>query len=299
MLSRRQLLHWAAMPLLPVTLWPGKSGEVSLSIGNYGMPMLPVDRALETIREIGYDGAELCLMAGWPSEPAKLDAAARRRIRQQGLPIPSMIENLNLLVSDAEHASTLNRIRVAAALAHDVSPKRPPRLQSVLGGKPSEWEQVKHRMAARLADWARVARENRIELAVKSHIGSASDTPQKLIWLLDQVNSPGLSAIYDYSHFQLLDLDLQASLETLLPRSSFVTVKDGQLVDGKPQFLLPGTGTIDYAKYFALLKTKGYRGWMLVEISRQLQTSPGFDAIGAARKSYENLSPRLRAAGLR
>ena len=304
MLSRRQLLHWATMPLLPGPLLPGplspgKSSPVSLSIGNYGMPMMPVDRALAIIREIGYDGAELCLMAGWPSEPAKLDAAARRLIRRQGLPIPSMIENLNLLVSDAEHASTLNRIRVAAALAHDVSPKRPPRLQSVLGGKPSEWEQVKHRMAARLADWARVAHENRIELAVKSHIGSASDTPQKLIWLLDQVNSPSLSAIYDYSHFQLLDLDLQASLETLLPRSAFITVKDGRLVDGKPQFLLPGDGTIDYAKYFALLKTKGYRGWMLVEISRQLQTSPGFDAIGAARKSYENLSPRLRAAGLR
>ena len=94
-------------------------------------------------------------MAGWPSEPAKLDAAARRRIRQQGLPIPSMIENLNLLVSDADHASTLNRIRIAAALAHDVSPKKPPRLQSVLGGKPAEWEQVKHQMARRLADWAR------------------------------------------------------------------------------------------------------------------------------------------------
>ena len=44
------------------------------------MPMLAVDRALATIREIGYDGAELCLMAAWPSEPAKLDAATRKRI---------------------------------------------------------------------------------------------------------------------------------------------------------------------------------------------------------------------------
>ena len=292
--SRRELLPWAAMPL-----WPAKIGPVSLSIGNYGMPMLPVDRALEIIRGIGYDGAELCLMAGWPSEPAKLDAAARMRLRQQALPIPSMIENLNLLVSDGDHALMLDRIRLAAALAHDLAPKRPPRLQSVLGGKPGEWEQVKHRMAARLADWARVARENRIELAVKSHIGSAPDTPQKLIWLLDQIKSQNLSAIYDYSHFQLLGLDLQTSLRTLLPRSSFITVKDGRLVDGKPQFLLPGDGTIDYANYFSLLRAQHYRGWMLVEISRQLQTAPGFDAIGAARRSYENLSPLLRAAGLR
>lgn len=60
-----------------------------------------------------------------------------------------------------------------------------------------------------------------------------------------------------------------------------------------------GDGTIDYAQYFALLKTKAYRGWILVEISRQLQTAPGFDATGAARRSYQNLAPRLRAAGLR
>jgi inosose dehydratase len=280
-------------------LLAGKGGDVKLYVGNYGMQTLEVDRALAAIREIGYDGAELCLMTGWPSEPAKLDAAARRRIRRQPLPIPSMIENFNTLVSEADHAQTLDRIRAAATLAHDVSPKRPPMLQTVLGGKPTEWEQVKAKMATRLADWARVAQENGIQLAVKSHIGSASDTPEKLVWLLDQVKSPALSGIYDYGHFELLKIDLEASLNTLLPRSSFITVKDGRLVDGKAQFLLPGDGTIDYAKYCSLLKAKRYRGWMLVEISRQLQTVAGYDALEAARKSYENLAPKLKAAGLR
>ncbi len=293
-MRRRSLL-----PLLMSPLLAAKSSAVKLYVGNYGMQGLEVDRALASIREIGYDGAELCLMAGWPSEPAKLDAAARRRIRQQPLPIPSMIENFNTLVPDAEHAKLLDRIRVAAALAHDVSPKRPPLLQTVLGGKPQEWEQVKAKMASRLGEWAKVAQENGIGLAVKSHVGSASDTPEKLVWLLDQVKNPALSGIYDYGHFELLHIDLEASLHTLLPRSSFITVKDGRMVDGKAQFLLPGDGTIDYAKYCSLLKARRYRGWMLVEISRQLQTVAGYDAIGAARKSYANLAPRLKAAGLR
>ena len=276
-----------------------KPKAIQLSLGTYGMQSIAVDRALASIREIGYDGAELCLMAGWPSEPAQLDPAARRRIRQQSLPIPSLIENFNLLVNEADHARTLDRIRVAAALAHDVAPSHPPLLQTVLGGKPTEWEQVKGRMATRLADWARVAGENHLKLAVKSHIGSASDTPEKLIWLLDQVRHPALSGIYDYSHFQLLGLGLQPTLETLLPRSAFLTVKDGRLVDGKPQFLLPGEGTVDYPTYFSLLRAKHYRGWMLVEISRQLQTQLGYDALAAARKSYRNLAPLLRDAGLR
>ncbi len=293
-MRRRTLLS-----VLPAGLIAAPKPAVRLYVGNYGMQPLEPDRALAAIREIGYDGAELCLMPGWPTEPAKLDAAARRRIRQQPLPIPSMIENFNLLVSDADHAKTLDRIRTAAKLAHDVSPKQLPLLQSVLGGKPSEWEQVKSKMASRLADWGRVAQEVGLKLAVKSHVGSASDTPEKLIWLLDQVKSPALTAIYDYGHFELLKLDLKTSLETLLPRTSFLTVKDGRLVDGKTQFLLPGDGTIDYAQYCSLLKQHRYRGWMLVEISRQLQTAPGYDPIAAARKSYENMAAPLRRAGLR
>jgi inosose dehydratase len=294
MLRRRDWLAAAAAPLMAA-----RRGPVRLHVGNYGMQSLPVDTALAEIRRLGYDGAELCLMSGWPSEPNLLDTAARRRIRECGFPIPTMIENFNTLVPDADHTRTLDRIRAAAALAHDITPKQPPILQTVLGGKPDEWDQVKDRMARRLDDWARVARENHLPLAVKSHIGSASNTPEKLIWLLDQVKNPSLSAIYDYGHFQLLNLDLKTTIETLLPRCSFLTVKDGRMVDGSPRFLLPGDGTIDYRQYFSILKAHRYRGWMLVEISRQLQTQPGYDPIAAARKSYANLAPLLLRAGLR
>lgn len=71
------------------------------------------------------------------------------------------------------------------------------------------------------------------------------------------------------------------------------------MVVGKAPFLLPGDGTADYAKYCSLLAAKHCLGWMLVEISRQLQPAPGYDALAAARKSYTNLTPRLKAAGLR
>ena len=263
------------------------------------MQSLPVDQAIQEIRRIGYDGAELCLMAGWPSEPAKLDAAARKRIRKTGFPIPSLIENFNLLVSPEAHRATLERIRVAAALAHDIAPKFPPVLQSVLGGKPSEWEQVKGRMAERFADWAKTAAASGILLTVKSHVGSASDTPEKLIWLLDQVRSPALKGIYDYGHFELLGFDLEKSLELLLPHCQFVTVKDGKRVNGAPQFLLPGEGTIDYKRYCAKLRDMHWSGWMLVEISRQLQTVPGYDPLRAAQKSYSHLAPILKQSGLR
>lgn len=295
MIRRRDLLSLAA----PAALRAASTGDVRLHASTYAMQKLDVDAAILQLRKIGYDGVELCLMPGWPSEPEKFDSAARGRVRASGFPIPTLIEGFNTLVDNAAHARTLDRIRAAAALAHDIAPGNPPILQTVLGGRPPEWEQVKEQMASLLADWAKVAGENRIPLAVKSHIGSASNTPEKLIWLLDRVKNPSLSGIYDYSHFQLLNLDLKTTLESLLPRSSFLTIKDGRMVNEAAQFLLPGEGTIDYRRYFSILKSKRYRGWMLVEISRQLQTQPGYDGVEACRKAYMNIAPLLQKAGLR
>ncbi|MBS1825799.1 MAG: sugar phosphate isomerase/epimerase [Acidobacteria bacterium] len=293
------MIRRSFLSLLPVAAMSAPPPRIRLSIGTYGMQMLAVDRALDLIRKTGYDGAELCLMPGWPSEPAKLDTAARRRIGALHFPIPTLIENFNLLVSDEAHRATLDRIRAAAALAHDISPQSPPILQTVLGGKPEEWRTVNKRMAARLAEWARVAEDNHIQIAVKSHFGSAANDVGRLLHLIGQVSSPALGGIYDYSHFQLMDIDLRESLLQLLPHSLFITVKDGRLVDGKPQFLLPGEGTIDYDTYFRILRERNYSGWMLVEISRQLQTKPGYDPVHAAQQSYRFLSAKLRVAGLR
>lgn len=276
-----------------------KAPALRLQIGNYGMQPMSVDDALRSIREIGYDGAELCCMPQWPSEPKRLDATARRRIREFGMPIPSLIESFNLLAPDSDLATVPSRIRAAAALAHDIAPQHPPLLQTVLGGKPGDFEKVRDTMAARLTEWTAVAADAGIRLAVKAHAMNACDTPERLLWLLDKVNRPALTAIYDYGHFQLAGLSIEESMEMLLPRSAFITVKDSKVVNGKPQFLLPGDGTIDYTRYFTKVKQMGWTGWVLVEVTRQLQTLPGYDPVQAASHSYATLAPILKKLGLR
>jgi hypothetical protein len=47
------------------------------------------------------------------------------------------------------------------------------------------------------------------------------------------------------------------------------------------------------------VREMGWRGWALVEVSRQLQTQPGYDAAVAARHSYAAVAPVLRQLGLR
>ena len=64
-----------------------------------------------------------------------------------------------------------------------------------MGGKPAEWEQVKARFAARLADWARVAAEGKLTLCIKPHVGSAAHLPEHALWLLDQVKNPAVGLV--------------------------------------------------------------------------------------------------------
>ena len=272
---------------------------IRLHTGNYGLQSIAVDEALATVRRIGYDGFGLCAILGWPSEPKMLAESDRRRIRESGFPIPTILDSYNLLASDAAHRSALDRLRAAAELAHDVAPGNPPLVQTVLGGATSDWPAQRDRMAVRLEEWGRVAAANRIRLAVKAHAMQAADTPGKLVWLLDKVKHPAITAIYDYGHFQLAGLGIEETMRQLLPRSAFLTVKDSKLVEGKPRFLLPGDGTVDYGQYFKTVRRMNWQGWVLVEITRQLQTQPGYDGLRAAERSYRHMAAALRNAGLR
>ena len=54
-----------------------------------------------------------------------------------------------------------------------------------LGGKPAEWEQVKDKMATQLRAWAETAAAAKIVIAIKAHIMSAVQNPERILWGTD------------------------------------------------------------------------------------------------------------------
>ena len=274
-----------------------------LGFSLYGMKSLPLDDALKTCAEIGYDNAELCLLEGYATEPKLLAPADRTRLREtlaaNKLRVSGLMENFSLLADDTKQAQQLDRIKAAAQLAHDISPDSPPPLETVLGGKPAEWDQVKDKMATSLRAWAEAASAAKIVIAIKAHIMSAVQNPERALWLLRAADSPAIQLAYDYSHFQLQNLALDESLTAMLPHTRFIHVKDGRLTaDGKVEFLLPGEGTTDYGAYFKKLHALGYRGDVVVEVSGMVFKQPGYDPIAAARTSFAALATGVEKAGL-
>ena len=268
---------------------------MSLGFSLYGMKSLPIADALKTCAEIGYDNVELTLGGGYPTEPKLLAPADRKNLREllakHRLTVSGLMDNMSLALDDAAHAKNLERIKVAAQLAHELAPDKPPILESVLGGKPDQWDALKDRMAERVRDWAKAAAAGRLTLCLKPHVGSAVNSPERLLWLHKQAASPFIKLCYDFSHFEVQGMGLEETIKPLITETRFIHVKDTAGDAKKVQFLLPGEGRTDYVKFAALLNSLGWSGPVVVEVSGQIHGRPGYDPVAAAKKSFAALAP--------
>ncbi|HEY2414457.1 MAG TPA: sugar phosphate isomerase/epimerase [Pirellulaceae bacterium] len=282
---------------------------MGLGFSLYGMKSLTIDDALSALAEIGYDCTELPVMRDWPADSARITAEQVTRYRDmlaaRRLRLTSLMENLPALGSDDAHRANLDRLKRAGTIARELAPKgaQPPLIETIMGGKAGDFESVKDKLIDRLRDYAKVMAAAEVKLAVKAHIGNATQRPDQLLWLLDQVSSPWLVPAYDYSHFELQNLDMKETVDRLIPRSLFIHVKDTEPparenVTAKRGFLLPGEGTTDYPRLLKFIQAAGYHGDIIVEVSSQLSNKPDYNPLTAARKCYNHLSAAFKAAGI-
>ena len=286
----------------------GSSSTIGLGLGNYGLKTYPTTEAIRFIASVGYDSVELTMMDGYTTEASRVPPQERRNLRtllgELGLALPSLLEQIPILGSAADHQTHLERIKRDAQFGHDVNAGVGgvrPCVQTHLGGRSADWEKQKALVVDRLGNWASTGREMEIVVAFKGHNLNLNDTAEKTLWLIQQVNSPWLRVLYDYSHYQAVDESLTRTMELLLPHTAMISIKDCRKYQDKPGFerLLPGDGTIDYTDYYSRLVKFGYAGHTVVEISGQISSSPGYDAAASARRCYSNVALKMAAAGVR
>jgi sugar phosphate isomerase/epimerase len=279
-----------------------QSRKPLLGFSYYGMRTIPVRQAIGHIAKIGYKAVEITLMPTWETEPKLLSKTDRAEIRKQigdlGLVLASVQESLQLMDPNTlgnpnySKPEKLERLRAAAAMAHELSPGAPALIETPVGGQTAAWEERKREMADELGTWAKTLEPLKTVLAIKGFVGSVVDRPDRVEWLLDQVKSPWIRGGYDYSHFKLLGLGMRETMLELARRAVFIHVKDSVGNAEKFRFLLPGdSGEINYKEYAETLGEVGYHGPVVVEVSIHVSGQPGYDAVAAAKHSWDNLSP--------
>lgn len=305
-LDRREMLRVSAAAAVSLAVARSLRGKepplltgCTLGFSTYGMKTLKTEQALRAIAEIGYDSAEITLNSGWDADSAILEATRRTELRKLLTDLPlrvaSLMEHLTP-TDDRLQANALDRLKLAAGVAHDLVPDAPPLIQTVLGG--GKFEEIKNPLRDRLAEWVKIADETETIIAIKPHRGGAVSQPAEAAWLLEQLGNPKrLRMVYDYSHYAFRDLPLAETVRTALPYTAHIAVKDAVQEGERVVFQLPGTaGTIDFPELLRLFYAGGYRGDVNCEVSGMVWNQQDYEPLAAAKTCYANMAAAFEKA---
>jgi len=228
---------------------------MKLAFSAWAMREAPVETQIEIVRRAGYVG--ICLVSGadFSLDALTADATERRRIRRllddAHLSLTAVAGHANLLAPDAElRSANVARIKATLDLAADLAGSdTPPPVVSMGYGTPEHYAVDRGLLAERFSELADYAARGGGVVALEAHVGQAFDLPEKVAWLMRTVDSPSFRFNLDNSHFEVMGCDMDDYLPLLVPYSVHTDLKDQRGRYPEHQFLVPGEGDFDYARY--------------------------------------------------
>lgn len=306
-ISRRAFLATSGIGAAAACL-PSRANEnpdaCGLGIGTYGLQSLPLGESIDLVAKTGFNSFDLFVAAGYNCDPAELSQTQRKELRQRiadsGLRLIALIADLRPSLEKPQHRAKTDELKRILELGVELNSNSPPLAQTTLGGK--TWEDSKELFAQVLSEWSKLAADAKTILAVKPHRGNAMSTPEHAAELFRQLDEPdSLRMVYDYSHYAFRDMPIADTVETALPWTKLVAVKDTILVDGKARFALPGEGgNWDNAEIIQRFHAGGFRGDFSCEVSAQIwKGDPNYEPVAATKKCFENMVAAFERAGVK
>ena len=276
---------------------------MKLYYSTYGMKKLDIFEALPRLKDMGYEGMEIAVTPGWPTEPAALDKTARQKLadllRQLDFPTPALMALLSPCVEGEGREASLAQFKATFELGRELRlDDQALVVGTTLGHPKPAWETDRERIAELLLEVADMAAAHDAVLAVEPHAGGDFETPEKAAWLMERTRHEHLGLNFDYSHFWVEGIDLQHAIDLNLPYSVHNHIKDGYLDEqGRVRYLLPGDGKLDLEVYFKAMRDAGWQKYICPEVTGQIWNVDDYDPWAAAQFCYEALDRARRALG--
>jgi sugar phosphate isomerase/epimerase len=276
-----------------------------LAFSAWAMRDVPLEQQIGIVRRAGYVG--VCLVSDprfGALDATTATAAERRRIRSlldsADLALTAIAGHANLLEPDPGVLKTsFARIRAGLDLAADLAgPDGPPPLVSMGYGSPETFAVDHMLLVERFSELAQHAAATGGVLALEPHVGQAMDTPEKVVDLMQAVGSPHFRLNLDNSHFEVMGRDMDEYVPMLVPYAVHTDLKDQRGRSPAHEFLVPGEGDFDYARYLRALHTAGYDRYLTVEISAMVQRRADYDPAEVATRSFRTVVDAARAANV-
>jgi inosose dehydratase len=277
---------------------------MKIGYSTWGMPSLPIDTTLEHLAALGFDGVELTVIPGFSTELDTLDSAERRRIRQlfnqHGLGLPAVAAHQPMLATDdAVYTENWRRLTASVDLCVDLAgADGVPALNTTLGSNPDEWSSQQDLILERVGALVDYCTAREVVLAIEPHVGDGLSSPEKALWLIEEIDSPYLKLNFDISHFEVQGMSTDEVVGLLAPHSAHTHVKDQRGMLPDYEFLIPGEGPFDFVEYLRLMQRAGYDGYITAEVSMQVQRRTNYNPLAAAELTYHTLDNAFREAGI-
>jgi sugar phosphate isomerase/epimerase len=260
-----------------------------------GQAFLPIEKVLDKVKELGFDG--IMLMAKRPHvSPLDYDSNDRKKLRKR-------IEKLKLeiacLAGYVDFTAGIERPMAPMLEIHALYIRALAQLASDLGasviriftgfereGVPFDkhWEAC----AQGLKLAARQAAEFDVTLAVQNHHDVAVHH-DAMSWMLEEVNEPNCKAAFDAWAPALQGLESEGLKEAVRAMAPFMVHTTAADYMKLPRYTYEqtctnfthhqdairavpmGTGFVDYPSFFSTLEEVGYEGWVAYEMCEVLK----------------------------
>ena len=221
---------------------------------------LSIAQCLQVIKELGFDGAEVCLEHA-DLRPEKLDDALIRSVRHalenSGLASWSVSYHGDYTYDDALYADTLAAIPRVRDFGAEVFVFSGGRRRT---GDLAEWR----KMVQRTRELVALAEQHDVILAKEFEPGFVVGSTEELLQLFEEIPSPNLAANADLGHLFLCDPDPLAAIRALAGKIVHGHVENMRA--GVHKHLLPQDGDMDLPSYLTTLEKVGFEGPLALDL---------------------------------
>jgi sugar phosphate isomerase/epimerase len=267
----------------------------TLGYSTYALKMLDPFEAVRLIKDVEYDALEICAADGWPSSPIDFNASQQSDLGKlsQDLGFASLImfALIDVCAPQSDRMAMLEltkkKFEMAQRLHYDDSPIL---ITTTPGHSAPPWESGREQIRDSFLLLADMAAEHGIVVAIEAHAGTDFETPEKAVWMMEQSQHPNLKLDLDISHFVVEGSEMVHSVDLTAEYSAMVHIKDGEKIDDKVQFCLPGDGGIDIPAFMTALRGNGLEELpVFAEVSVMQSREDDYSPRGAAEFCYNAL----------
>ncbi len=216
---------------------------------------------LRTLKDIGYDGVELCFEHDdvRPEHITEADCVDIQALADDtGIEVASLSYHADNEEPSRRTENIERLLELAPEFRTDVLVLNSRRTEP--GHRREQWDDL----VRRLRRYAAPAEAAGLRLAIEPEPGMFVETSADARRLIEEVGSPSVAVNLDIGHAAITDADLPASIRQLGAHIAHTHIED--IADRVHKHLVPGEGDLEFGPIWRAFADIGYHGYYTIDL---------------------------------